>query len=106
MSRNPTSRFANVNKHKLLMILECGALSCVFLIVGIERLFSIPERSTLGYLILAAAMGVFHVLFIVLLLKQPRWILTREAQQNLREQAKQRVASPLSQGNPFEPLSD
>jgi len=106
MSRNPNSRIANVDKHKLLWIVKVGPLSCGFLVFGIERLFAIPEHSNLSYLIIAAVMGVAYVSFIHLLLKQPRWILTREAQQNLREQAKQRVVSPLSQANPFEPLSN
>lgn len=91
---------------KLLLVVKVGALSGGLLVVGIERLFSIPQNSTLSDVLVPVAIGVFSLLFVVLLLKQPRWILTREAQQDLREQAKQRVAVPLAQSNPFEPLSN
>ncbi len=94
------------DKMKVYWVVKVGGLSLGLLVFGIERLFSIPEHSNLSYVLVAAAMGIFDVLFIALLLKQPRWILTREAQQNLREQEQQSAGNPLSQGNPFEASSN
>ncbi len=79
-----------------------GGLSLGLAVVGLEHQFSIPENSTLSGVLGAAAVGVFSLLWSVLLLKKPRWILTHEAQQKLAEPKQPQSNSPFSEIKPFE----
>ncbi len=65
--KNPNSRTRDFDHLKLKAIMMVGCLFLGLVVGGVEQLFSIPESSTLSGVLGSAAVGVFSVLWFVLL---------------------------------------